>query len=108
MAHMNKFLILLTSINEKKEILDICIKFGRNVFHFLWKKTVKSRRGIRFFEEKWKFAKVLGILFVFQKNCIMKIKGSFMRVVLWKETIEHPFLKPKFKNGICNDSVQIS
>ncbi len=71
---MNKFLILLTSINEKKEILDICIKFG--------KKNVKSRRGNRFFEGKWKFAKVLGILFVFQKNCIMKIKGSFMRVVL--------------------------
>jgi hypothetical protein len=27
----------------------------------IWKKNVKSRRGIRFFEGKWKFAKVLGI-----------------------------------------------
>jgi hypothetical protein len=38
----------------------------------------------------------------------MKIKGPFINVVLWKERIEHPFLKQKFKNGICNDSVQIS
>jgi hypothetical protein len=47
-------------------------------------------------------------IFVNQKVCIMKIKGPFMRVVLWKETIEHPFVKPKLKNGICNDTVQIS
>jgi len=32
----------------------------------------------------------------------MKIKGLFMKVMLWKETIEHPLLKPKFKNGMCN------
>ncbi len=31
MAHMKKFLILLTSINEKEEILDICIKFGKKM-----------------------------------------------------------------------------
>jgi len=43
-----------------------------------------------------------------KKNIIIKIKGPFMKVVLWKEKVKDLLLKPKFKNEICNDSIQIS
>jgi hypothetical protein len=33
-------------------------------------------------------------------NCIMKIKGPFMKVVSLNEAIKHPLFKPKFDIGI--------
>jgi hypothetical protein len=36
-------------------------------------------------------------MFENKKLCIMKIKRPFMIEMLWKETIEQPFLKPNSK-----------
>jgi hypothetical protein len=33
-------------------------------------------------------------------NCIMKIKGPFMKVVSLNEIVEHPLFKPNFNIGI--------
>jgi hypothetical protein len=32
-------------------------------------------------------------------NCIMKIKGPFMKVMLLNEIVKHPLLKPNFEIG---------
>jgi hypothetical protein len=37
-------------------------------------------------------------------NCIMKIKGPFMKVVSLNEAIKHPLFKPNFDIGILFDS----
>jgi hypothetical protein len=31
-----------------------------------------------------------------EKNCIMKTKGPFMKVVLFNEIVKHPLFKPNF------------
>jgi hypothetical protein len=33
-------------------------------------------------------------------NCIMKIKGPFMKVMSLNENVKHPLFKPKFDIGI--------
>jgi hypothetical protein len=40
-------------------------------------------------------------------NFIMKIKGSFMKVVSLNETIKHLLFKPNFDIGILFDSFEI-
>jgi hypothetical protein len=37
-------------------------------------------------------------------NCIMKIKGPFMKVVSLNEVVKHPLLKLNFDIGILFDS----
>jgi len=37
-------------------------------------------------------------------NCIMKIKGHFMKVVSLNEVVKHPLFKPSFDIGILFDS----
>ncbi len=37
-------------------------------------------------------------------NCIMKIKGPFMKVMSLNEVIKHPLFKPKFDIGIVFNS----
>jgi hypothetical protein len=39
-----------------------------------------------------------------QINCIMKIKGPFMKVVPLNEVVKHLFFKPNFTIGILFDS----
>ncbi len=36
-------------------------------------------------------------------NCILKIKGPFMKVMSLNETIKHPSFKPNFDIGILFD-----
>ncbi len=55
--HWINFKFFLLPQMKKRNTLDTCIKFGRNVFHLSWKKKVKSRRGIRCCEGIWRFAK---------------------------------------------------
>jgi hypothetical protein len=35
-----------------------------------------------------------------QKNCIIKIKGPFMKIVSFNEIVEHPLFEPNFDIGI--------
>jgi hypothetical protein len=37
-------------------------------------------------------------------NCIMKIKGPFMKVMLLNEVVKHPLFKPNFDIGNLFDS----
>ncbi len=37
-------------------------------------------------------------------NCIMKIKGPFMKVMSLNEVVKHPLFKPNFDIGILFDS----
>jgi hypothetical protein len=37
-------------------------------------------------------------------NCIMKIKGHFMKIMSLNKVIKHPLLKPNFDIGILFDS----
>ncbi len=40
-------------------------------------------------------------------NCIMKIKGPFMKVMSLNEAIKHPLFKPNFDIGIFFNSFHI-
>ncbi len=37
-------------------------------------------------------------------NCIMKVKGPFMKVMSLNEAMKHPLFKPNFNIGILFDS----
>jgi hypothetical protein len=37
-------------------------------------------------------------------NCIMKIKGSFMKAMSLNKVVKHPLFKPNFDIGILFDS----
>jgi hypothetical protein len=39
-----------------------------------------------------------------EKNCIMKTKGPFVKVVLLNEVVKHPLFKPNFDIGGFFDS----
>ncbi len=38
------------------------------------------------------------------KDCIIKTKGSFVKVMLLNESVKHPLFKPKFDIGRFFDS----